>query len=266
MKQTLLGIVQDILSDMGSDRINSIGETEESNQVASVVKHTFFEMITRKDWPHLRRAAQLSNVNNSLFPTKMLIPTDASRLDYIAYSQQRQLGDNITFKQMSYMYPDEFLTYTGRRNPDNDNVIKVDDGLTYYIYTDAPPTYYTSFDDKHIIFDSWCDTLSTTTTAEFSQVVFYESVDWTTTDEFVMNLPAEAFPMLYAEAKSTCFLELKQIVNSKAEQQAVRQNYVMGQRNWAVKGGVRYPNYGRQSRKFNGGRHFNPNQYTGTTP
>ena len=266
MKQTLLGLVQDILSDMGSDKINAIGETEESNQVASIIKHTFFEMIARKDWPHLRRAGQLSNVSNSALPTKMLIPTDASRLDYISYSQQRQVEENIVFKQMKYMYPDEFLAYTGRRNPKNPNVQKVDDGLVYYVHTDVPPTYYTSFDDKNIVFDSWCNIISTTVTAEATQVVFYKNIEWTTADDFVPDLPAEAFAMLYAEAKSVCFVELKQTVNSKAEQQAVRQNYVMGQRNWAVKGGVRYPNYGRQSRKFNGGRNFNPNQYTGTTP
>jgi len=266
MKQTLLGIVQDILSDTGSDKINSIGDTEESNQVASVIKHTFFELISRKDWPHLRRAGQLSNVSDTSSPTKMIIPTDASRLDYIAYSQQRQAAENIVFRQMEYMYPDEFLTYTGRRNPTNPNVQTVNDGLVYYVLTDAPPTYYTSFDDKHIVFDSWVNDISTTSVAEASQVVYYKNISWTTTDGFVPDLPAEAFALLYAESKSTCFLELKQIVNSKAEQQATRQNYVMGQRNWAVKGGVRYNNYGRSSRKGGGGRNFNPNQYTGTTP
>jgi len=262
MKQTLLGLVQDILSDMGSDKVNSIGETEESNQVAVIVKHTYFELMSRKDWPHLRKTGQLINSNQSSKPTVMGIPTNSSRIDYVGYSEQRDVLDTVSYRRTPYMYPDEFIAYTNSRNPNNDNVTVVNDGSVYYIYNDQPPSYYTSFDDKNLVFDSYCSELNTTLTSINSQIIYYKEPLWEISDSFVPDLPSEAFPLLYAEAKSACFVELKQMVNSKAEQQAVRQNYVMGQRNWAVKGGVRYPNYGRQSRKFSGGRNFNPNQHT----
>lgn len=52
-KLTLLDIVQDILSDMDSDTVNSITDSVESLQIAQIVKTTFFEIITEGEWPHL---------------------------------------------------------------------------------------------------------------------------------------------------------------------------------------------------------------------
>ncbi len=45
MKYTLLEIVQEILSDMDSDEVNSIDDTTESEQVATIVKSTYLSMM-----------------------------------------------------------------------------------------------------------------------------------------------------------------------------------------------------------------------------
>ena len=263
MKENLLTIVQGILSGMSSDKINTLGETEEANQVAALVKDTYYDLIARKDWPHLRQAGQLTNSADINKPTHMAIPEDASRIDYIAYSQQTQVTDNIIYRRVEYMHPDSFLEYTSRRSTSNPNVEVINQGAVFYVLNDTPPTYYTSFDDVELVFDSYVVALGNTLTAVNSQVVYYRMPSWTAEDTFIPDLPAEAFPLFKAEAKSVCFNDLKQEPNAKAEQISVRQNQIMGQRNWAVKGGVRYPNYGRQSKKLVGGRNFNPSQHTG---
>ena len=46
MRNTLLQMVQSILSDMDSEAVNSISDTVEAEQVASVIQDTFFELGT----------------------------------------------------------------------------------------------------------------------------------------------------------------------------------------------------------------------------
>ena len=72
----------------------------------------------------------------------------------------------------------------------------------------------------------------------------------TVSDGFYFDLPPDAFSYLLNEAKSTCFLTLKQQQNNKAEQHAVTQRRRMSQEAWKLRNGITYPNYGRKSTKF----------------
>jgi hypothetical protein len=264
MKLTLLEMVQDILSDMDSDLCNSIGDTEESFQVARILKSSFYDIISRKDWVHLRKTLALENSLDTAIPNRLKLPEGISKMEFISYSQKKEDTDNQRFKELQYMYPDEFLLRTNSRVPGNaDTVEVVMDDVTMFILNDKPPLFYTSFDDAWIVTDSYVADLSNTLVGSQAQCVAYMAPDWSLTDEFIPDLPTEAFPLLLAEAKSTAFARIKQQIDQKSEQQANRNNIAMAQRGWAVKGGVRYPNYGRQSRKYNSGSHFNPRQYTG---
>ena len=69
---------------------------------------------------------------------------------------------------------------------------------------------------------------------------------WTMSDAFIPDLPANAFSLLLNEAKSTCFLVIKQMANNKAEQHSVSQRRRMSQQAWRVAGGITYPHYGRK--------------------
>ena len=51
MKSNLLQIVQSILSDMDSEDVNTISDTVEAQQVASVVEDTYFNIIAARDIP-----------------------------------------------------------------------------------------------------------------------------------------------------------------------------------------------------------------------
>ena len=50
MKYTLLEIVQEILSDMDSDEVNSIDDTVESQQVASIVRSAYMAIMSNRNW------------------------------------------------------------------------------------------------------------------------------------------------------------------------------------------------------------------------
>jgi len=265
MKYSLLEMTIDILSDMDSDLVNAIGDSEESEQVARIIKSSFFEIISRKDWPHLRKTVTLENSNDTAIPNQLMIPEGTSKLEFLSYSQRVKEEDRASFKELKYLYPDEFIRKMNIiSNPDNDNVDTISiNGTDLFIQNDVAPTYYTSFDDVSIITDSYVEDLSTTLQGASAQCVIYFEPSWAVEDDFVPDLPSEAFPLLIAEAKSICFARIKQQIDQKAEQQAIRGNIAMSQRGWAVKGGVRYPNYGRRSGKSGGGNHFNPRQYSG---
>ena len=76
MKLTLLEYVQDIMSDLDSDEVNSIDDTVEALHVAQIVKSTFFAMMSNRNWPHLRRTIKTLNPITIDRPTLLRIAYD----------------------------------------------------------------------------------------------------------------------------------------------------------------------------------------------
>jgi hypothetical protein len=68
-------------------------------------------------------------------------------------------------------------------------------------------------------------------------------------DDYVPDLPIDAFPLLFEESKSTAFVTLKQSTNPKAEQKSSRQNRWLSRKAWRAAGGVTYEDYGRKGRR-----------------
>ncbi len=250
MKMTLFDMVDDILSDMDSDAVNSITGSSESLQVARIVKSVFFEMVSRKDWSHLRKTQALLNSADPLLPNRLRMPDNIYKMEYLAYSDKIDNDAPLNMQELIYKYPDDFMEYTNNRVAENDNVTTVVvNGMKTFIYNDQPPRYYTSFDDTFIYTDAWVSDITDTLIGEDSQAIVLEIPAWEMVDEFVPDLPAEAFPTFLAEAKSTAFSRIKDEEDAKSEQQARRGNTAMAQRGWRAHGGVKYPNYGRGGRK-----------------
>lgn len=243
MKMSLLDIVQDILSDMDSDEVNSIDDTTESQQVAQVVKTCYFEMIGNRNWPHLKRLLQLNNVNDLNRPNYLKLPENLKELIDIRY--QKANGQYVSLK---YRTPEEFLQLIGNRLLTWDNVQQVYDfgGSSLMVVNDKDPEYWTSFDDTYVVCDSFDRNLDDTLKASKTQCIAFIQPSWDRSDTFVPDLPVEAFPALLEESKSTAFFNQKQMMNQKAEQKAGRQQRWLSRKAWRAKGGVNYPNFGRK--------------------
>lgn len=251
MKKTVLEIVQDILNDMDADEVNSINDTTESIQVAQIVKTCYYEMLSNRNWPHMRKLIQLEASNDLDKPNYLQVPENLKEIELIRYQGQKIDDANIRYKDLKYKYPDEFLAITSNRNSSNSNVRQVADfgGSILFILNDVAPTYWTSFDDRYIVTDSYDAEQDDTLKRAKTQTLAYVYPDWDMEDDFVPDLPAEAFSGLIEEAKSTAFNSVKQLVNQKAEQKAARQSRWLSRKAWQAKGGVRYADYGRKSRK-----------------
>lgn len=252
MIKTLLEMVTDILSDMDSDSVNSIFDTAESEQVAQIVKSTYFSMLTTRDWPHLRETIQLTPSLDLSKPTHMYVPDDVTRMVFINYDCRRLGESRKLYRRMNWREPDVFLQLTNQQDSTQDNVdVIVDDsGVELLIRNDIAPSYYTSFDDKTLVFNSYDSEVDDTLKNDKTQAQAYVMPSWTMEDTFVPDLPTEAFIALLEEAKSRAMFKLKQMEDPKAEQESRRQQRWLSRNAWRVKGGIKKPNYGRNSRKM----------------
>lgn len=247
IKMSLLDMVQDILNDLDGDVVNSISDTEESYQVAQIIKTTYSSMMVLHDLPHLRKVTILENVSDPDKPNYLKLPERVSKLEYLAYNQKKVATDDDVFSEVRYLYPDEFLTKCNGRDVTNTDVTVVTDfgGTRLNILNNKAPDYWTSFDDEYIVFDAWPQEINTTLVGGQSQAILHMMPTWEMENTFIPDLPVELFPGLLAEAKSTAFYALRQSPNEKAEQMSRMHQRLAAQRGWKAHGGIRYPNYGR---------------------
>ncbi|MBL4940478.1 MAG: hypothetical protein JKY81_02300 [Colwellia sp.] len=248
MKLTLLELVQDILNDLDSDEVNSISDTTEAIQVAQIVKTAYYEILAGRDWPHLKSVINLDAVGDLTRKTTLKLPEEVTELIWLNYNKIKDGETKRRWLPVDYKYPDEFIRETNQRNSDSDTVevMTNEDGVEYLIKNNSAPTFWTSFDDEHIVFDSYDSEVDTTTQASKSQAYAYRTPAWSVSDAFIPDLPGEAFSFLLSEAKSIASLKLNQVADEKAEQQSKRQRRRMSTKAFTAKGGIRYFDYGRK--------------------
>lgn len=247
-KKTLLEIVQDILNDLESDEVNSINDTVEALQIAQIVRSTYEALISGRDWPHLNELFQLDS-GTVAKPTHMKLPETILNISWVKYNKRRVSDTKDKVLEVEYKTPEDFLTILEERDSSASNVTVVtdDSGISLNIVNNFPPSYYTTFDNEYLVFDSFDSALETNLQNSKTSCYGQRDPTFTVTDGFIPDLPVQMFPYLQNEAKSTAFLVLKQMPNQKAEQYSVTQRRRMSQEAWRVKNGITYPNYGRKS-------------------
>lgn len=247
-KMTLLDICQEILSDMNSDNVNSISDTIEAQQVANIVRRTFYNLYNDRVWPHTTRLLRLNSSADNTRPTHMLLDEEVIRIDVVKYNKQKDSASKLRYEDITYKTPEEFLAWVMQRDSTKDNMLTVMDynGTPLIIQTDAHPTYYTSFDDEHIVFDSYDAMIDDILQHSKTQVIGLVEPVFLLQDTFIPDIPAKAFPYFVNEAKSTAFIKIKEVFSQKDEQASGRQKNWLAQEKHRVGGGIRFPNYGRK--------------------
>lgn len=248
-KMTVLELVQDILSDMDSDDVNSISDTVEAQQVAKILKTTYNEIIDGVDhWPHLNTLVQLEASGDNTKPTHMRMPDNLQFLNWVKYNKKLTGDTKDKYSDVSYMTPHDFLSYINQRNSTASTVTTVTDfsSVTLLVRNDHNPSYWTSFDDEYIVFDAYYSTLDTTLQTSKTQAEGPRDAVFTVSDTFIPDLPAKAFSYLLAEAKSVAFNALKQSANAKEEQKSKRQRYRLSLGKWRHGDGITSATFGRK--------------------
>ena len=243
MKRTLLQIVQNILSDMDSEDVNSISDSIEAEQIASVVRDVYYNMVSTRMIPEHQELVKLVSLSNSTRPTHFHVPESVKRIDFLRYNVSTTNGTE--FKDIQYIEPLLFLTL--HQDGDNINTVYDVNGNTpILIRNNKMPNYYTSFDDLHIVMDSYDSSIDQILSQSKTQALGHKIPTFTISDSFTPDLDEVLFPYLLAESKSTCFSLFKSGVDQKIEQAARRQKSYMQSDMYRVKKENKRPYYGRR--------------------
>lgn len=210
-KMTVLEMTQNILAAMDSDNVNSIDDTQEATDVAEFIKEAYFSILSESDdWPFLRTLSALDGLGDTDNPTKMEIPEDVNKIKWVKYNK----------KDVTYIKPKDFKDMLDLR-VQSDNVDE--NGFA----TNQDPVYWTTYDDHYVIFDGYNSDVESTLTTGNSTIYCAVAPAWTHDNEYTPNLPEKFFPFLLAEAKASCFLNIKQQGNNREERKANRGRNVM---------------------------------------
>lgn len=250
-KMTVLDIVQDILSDMESDEVNSISDTTESLQVAQILRTTYIDLMTRRYQPHLRSLFKLEATSSST-PSHMRLPVALMEMERLSYDKRTLSQTDPKLVEIPYKEPSAFLSMVNVRNSDLDDVTLILDpsGVNLKIVNDSAPSYWTSFDEEYIIFDSYDSAIESNLQNSKTQVLGYLEPSLVLSDAEVPNIPSEAFPLLLSEAKRHCLAKLKQVdINDTSYREEVlrskKQTAWLQRKKWRASEKPKYPNYGR---------------------
>lgn len=245
---TLLEIVQDILNDMDSDPVNSINDTVEALQIAQTVKSTYNNIIDGKTWPWLFELFQFEGLSDVTKPNYLKIPDTIVSVDIIKYNVRSSTDTKDKFVDLIYKNNDDFLDLINQRNSSLTTISVITDfsGISLNILNNKAPQYFTSFDDQYIILDSYNKLVDTTVQTSKNTGKGRRNVIFTLSDSFIPDLPVQMFSYLLNEAKSTSFINYKQIQNAKAEQNSISQRRRMSKDAWKLQKGIVFPNYGRK--------------------
>ena len=254
MSKTVLQLVQSILNDMDSEPVNGIDESLEAEQVVSILADTFQDIVYTEDLPEHRELLKLTAAADSTAPTEFSYDDNVIRVHRVWYDIQDNspaTDANRIYSEIMWCDPLDFIDRLDAVDPsgtDYDTILENSSGTVIRIRNDKHPTFYTSFDNKTIVMNSYNSTYDTTLQA--SKVRAYGAVvpifD-STNGASVVDLDPAHTQYLLREATSRCFELLKGGTTPKMEQNTRRVRfYLQNDKYRTVQPNIRN-NYGRHN-------------------
>jgi hypothetical protein len=249
MADTLLDLTQEILAEMGSDAVNSISDTQEATDVATIIRGVFKDIVSEFDIPGNANLIAFEGYGDTTKPTHMKMPADVVRIEWIKYDTRTDFTTNKRYSDVTFKEPFEFITITNQRastDTDTYQVVQYTANVPIVIGRRAPPKYWTSFNDDILVFDSFDSTVDATLQASKTIAHGYTRPTLVLSDTAVPPLPENLMRQLYHQSLSKCFVDLKTVVNPKAERNENRSRIRNARAKWRQGRKVTNgPNYGR---------------------
>lgn len=227
MKYTLLKMVQLILSSMSSDEVNDISDTTEAGQVVDIIEQTYNDIMSVVDYPEHWSLFELQASGDPTRPTVMYLPEGVTQLEWIQYDNLLTGETARNMVPVSPLAKYEFLARMNTLDSADDDVYQYNlmvGSETFDIRgkNNAFPGYFTTFDDRTLIFDNYYSDEDTTLVANKTLCYGKKIPVFTRSNTFVPDLDPLNFSLLFNSAKSQCFAEIKQVENATANQRARR--------------------------------------------
>lgn len=225
VKKNLLSIVQEVLISINGDNVSSIADTEEANDIATIAQGVYFDMVTRGTIPETREVIQLTAVADSERPTYFQIPDNVKFIERLDYDVSTTSG-TTTFRTLTWYHPTEFLDIAMTKNVNDTThqlMLDINNNTTLVIRNNAMPNRFTSFDDKHIVCDSFDSAEESTLQTSKTRAYVVKVPVFTLSDTFIPEIDEGNFRAFVNEVRSTSAAILNRQVNPKLEQGARKQ-------------------------------------------
>ena len=236
MRMSLLEMVQQILMSMDSDEVNAISDTTESLDIANIIKECYFDIISEVAPKSSKGLFHLDASTDNLKPVLMYLPSSVANIHWLKYN----VGDSLTdtnFRDLSYMSVEDLFEFSDGLDINETwvgtQVVQIN-GQDFNIKfrNDQSPSYWTSLDDKTLLFDSYDSSYETTLTSSRTYGYWDLIPTFSMQNDFVPQLDPRQFQLLLNSAKAQAFVEKKQISNANAEKKerkhrilAYKENY-----------------------------------------
>lgn len=191
MQRTLLQVTQEYLDATSGFYVDSIFDTDESQQVAKIAERVYYQMV--QAYPDLlftMKQRTLESIADDTKPNYLLLPSNVQKVQEstIMYNVSKTDGE-VSYKELKYLTPLEFMRKTRRDNTTNSVVVEGFDENKMVVLTKQFPSYFTSFDNKYVVFDSYHSDYDTTIQASKTLLVASEEETFLQQDNFVIPIP-----------------------------------------------------------------------------
>lgn len=230
-----------------------------ANTSATTSSGTTIQFNTVPTWVEFNQAV-VDLTNPSAIPADTFVRSTTQSTVTLSNSVTNvEAGDLISFSPLSstQFYQEvrmisvrEFLDMVNKFNPQDGNISSFNfQNMNIRYKVDKKPQFCTVLQNYYVIFDSYVSILDSTLQTSKTQCYGQLIPPFAMEDSFIPDMDDQTYPLLFNEAKSLAFVELKQTVNSKAEQESKRQ-WSNLQKNKAVSDKPTYfeqlPSFGRK--------------------
>ena len=192
MKLTLLQAINFYADHTDSFRVSTIDDSVESQQAASIAEKVFHDLNNDVFGNmSLETLIQLEALADSTKPNYLRLPDEAAdiRHDVIMYDISDDPSE-IESREVEYITPLAFLDRQGLIKSSSTNQIITDfSGYRYRIENDTAPKLYTSFDDEHLVFDSFDSSVDSTLQSSKSGIITQLQRTFTQSDTYIIDFP-----------------------------------------------------------------------------
>ena len=191
MKRTLLQAVQEYLDATSGFYVDSIFDTDESQQVAKIAERVYYQMVQSYDnLLFTMDELNLESVADPDKPNYMLLPERVQKI------QESQLWYNVStdvdvlnYKQVKYLPPLDFIAQTLHSSTATSIIVEGYNNTKMPVKNKEFPSYFTSFDNKYVVFDAYNSDYDTVLQASKTRFLGSQEKVFLQEDDFVIPIP-----------------------------------------------------------------------------
>ena len=192
MKRTLLQVTQEYLDASSGFYVDSIFDTDESQQVAKIAERVYYQMVQEYDnLLFTTKELTLESVADTARPNYMLLPERVQKVQEskVWYNVSTESGE-LNYKRLQYLPPLDFIAQSLHSNSTNSIIVEGYDDNKMPVKTNQFPSYFTSFDNKYVVFDSYNSQYDTVLQASKTRFIGSQEEVFLQQDDFVIPVPA----------------------------------------------------------------------------